>query len=346
MPRRLLASLLAIALVLGAVPPASAATVTFKNGDRLTGRILSVFDGRIILATEHAGEVAADWSEVAALSSDEVVVLYLIDGDRVEGQLIDLTSGWLGVRAPEGVRTIALPLVASINTRPQHSRSERRRQEQAAEPGAVEGGLELGSLHAWGNTESLGTSARLWLGRDTRVGRFDASLSALLAEGADAERGLEEVLAVRWQRPVTRAWYAFGLSEVEHDEHERLDLRAVLAPGMGRSLASGERWDLRGELGIAVSHTAPQGEEPAESELEAHAGLCAAVDLPRRSTLTTELRLFGGGEVRSLARLAVDVPLDEHFRLSAALIDRTDSDPVPGVERNDFQVRLGVAVAF
>ena len=49
--------------------------VTLKNGDRLTGTILTVSDKKLTIKTEHAGTVTIDWDAVAQFSSEQPMVV-------------------------------------------------------------------------------------------------------------------------------------------------------------------------------------------------------------------------------------------------------------------------------
>src|SRR5271169_485796 len=59
--------------------------VTLKNGDRLTGTILTVSDKKLTIKTEHAGTVTIDWDAVAQFSSEQPMVVTRTDKQVVSG---------------------------------------------------------------------------------------------------------------------------------------------------------------------------------------------------------------------------------------------------------------------
>src|SRR6476619_3593580 len=91
-PTRLLsgaASVSVLLAVLGA--PASVAladTVILDNGDRITGRIQRAESGKVVIATDYAGEIRIDWAHIETLTSDEAMTVNLDDATRVYGKLV------------------------------------------------------------------------------------------------------------------------------------------------------------------------------------------------------------------------------------------------------------------
>ena len=63
--------------------PAWADTVWLNNGDRLSGEILLLDGGKLVLKTKYAGRVLIDWKDVSTLSSDKPL---LVKRDNFEGQ--------------------------------------------------------------------------------------------------------------------------------------------------------------------------------------------------------------------------------------------------------------------
>jgi len=66
---------------------AAADQVTLKNGDRLTGTIVSADGKTLVLKSEFAGEVNISWDAVTSIDSTENLNLTLKDGKRVSGKV-------------------------------------------------------------------------------------------------------------------------------------------------------------------------------------------------------------------------------------------------------------------
>lgn len=75
----------AAAIAVG-VAGASADEVLFNNGDRLTGKVVSVEGGKLKIKTTVAGEVTVDLANVKTFSTDEPIEL-LVDGKTLRAKV-------------------------------------------------------------------------------------------------------------------------------------------------------------------------------------------------------------------------------------------------------------------
>lgn len=55
--------------------PVAADTVWLKNGDRLTGTIVLLEDGKLVLSTKYAGRILIDWADVSTLRSEQALLV-------------------------------------------------------------------------------------------------------------------------------------------------------------------------------------------------------------------------------------------------------------------------------
>ena len=59
--------------------------VTFVNGDRLTGEIKGLEQGRLSFKTDATGTIAIEWDKVATLQTDQFLQVELASGLRYFG---------------------------------------------------------------------------------------------------------------------------------------------------------------------------------------------------------------------------------------------------------------------
>ena len=57
--------------------------VTLDNGDRVSGRVVQIDGGKLVLSTDYAGEIKIDPSHIRELQSDGEFTLVLDDGKRL-----------------------------------------------------------------------------------------------------------------------------------------------------------------------------------------------------------------------------------------------------------------------
>ena len=80
--------LLALGLVLCA-QASFADDLTLNNGDKLTGKVVSLVGGKLIFKSSLAGSVTVDSKDIKSLTTDEAQTLYLNDGNPVTEKLGD-----------------------------------------------------------------------------------------------------------------------------------------------------------------------------------------------------------------------------------------------------------------
>ncbi|MGB7157078.1 MAG: hypothetical protein WBD40_03365 [Tepidisphaeraceae bacterium] len=71
------------ALVLSLCATVRADEILFKNGDKLTGKIVSADAGKLVIETAVAGTVTVDMANVKTFSTDAPLDLRLKDGSTV-----------------------------------------------------------------------------------------------------------------------------------------------------------------------------------------------------------------------------------------------------------------------
>src|SRR5579859_1261611 len=102
------------ALLIGCCATAlHAEQVTLKNGDRLTGSVVSLSDKKLTLKTDYAGAVTLDWSAVVQFSSDQPMVVTNTDKQVVSGP-VSTKDANLVVSTPTGTQEVPLAAVAAL----------------------------------------------------------------------------------------------------------------------------------------------------------------------------------------------------------------------------------------
>ena len=74
-----------LSCLLGLTVCCQAEQVALKNGDRLTGAIVSMDGKKLVVNTSYAGDVSIDWGEVAQFSSDKPLVITCTDKQVLSG---------------------------------------------------------------------------------------------------------------------------------------------------------------------------------------------------------------------------------------------------------------------
>src|SRR5690242_14652121 len=128
----------------------NAEQVTLKNGDRITGAIVSLDSKKLTVKTEYAGVITIDWDSVAQFTSAQPMVVTRTDKQTVSGPVTAQESSVV-VTAPAGPQTIPQADVAFIR-----SPADQAAYEKSLHPGPLEGwsgGGTFGVALARGNSD-------------------------------------------------------------------------------------------------------------------------------------------------------------------------------------------------
>src|SRR5579884_2958390 len=125
--------------------------VTLKNGDRLTGAIVSMDGKKLVVHTSYAGDVSIDWSEVSQFSSDKPLVITRTDKQVLSGTVA--TEGQdVMITTAQGQQKLTLSDVSAMR-----SPADQAVYEKSLHPGMLEGwagGGSFGFALARGNSQT------------------------------------------------------------------------------------------------------------------------------------------------------------------------------------------------
>lgn len=240
-------TVLVLAFLMLALPagPLRADEVYLKNGDRLSGKIVSLGEQKLMLETEFAGKLAIDWAHVDRISTEEPLTVVLENGAILRGIVKSSDVSGRLVMARESTaepEPVELAQVKAINP--------------PEEPAVkLNGRVNVGLNKASGNT-------------DTEYGHADAELILRTAShrvtlGGDYNRASEDNrktvdnAAGRMKHDyfLTRQiyWYLNGL--LERDDLKDINLRTTAGPGLGYQIFEGELMNLSVEAGPSYVYT-------------------------------------------------------------------------------------------
>ncbi len=324
--------------------------------------------------TDYAGEIRIDFARVADLRIDEPGRISLKNGDIITGRIGSISGDRIIVTSEVfGDAEVARKLFESFQSteiaQAEHAELER------AEAELREAQEELAQKEE--ELEELTSVSKLWSGS--------------FAVGAQLERGNSDTTDVRVDAKATRKApceelrlrfyadygetdgetdtnnvfgesklkvfqterrYLFGVTNMEYDEMENLDLRAQGFGGVGYNFIDKERTHLLGEVGAGLTgEFFDDGDD--EETLEASAWLNSEwkqrlfehTEFYQALTLYPSLGNFGDYRLRSES--TVTTPLSDHWAIKLSLIDEYDSDPESeGVKKNDLRFISSMEYTF
>ena len=364
------------AAISGVTTQARADEALFRNGDRISGRIIDISEGKMRIVTEYAGEIIAEFEEIVDIRTDSAGVFRMKNGDLITGTIRAISPERIFVES-DTLGALELPLESFLGftamgidvaespepDKPQDaSQGEARVKEGVAPAGKTSsessdtdtwsGSFALGVQLQRGNTDTADVHTEIKAKRV--VPREELSLRFYLDYGetegeTDQNKAFGQAKLKVFQ---TDRRYLFGSTDMEYDEMKNLDLRAQVFGGLGYKFIDRERTKLVGEAGGGV--TGEFFDDAGDEEtLEASAFLNAewtqhlfeGVIFQQTLTLFPSLGDFGDFRLRSETGLLS--PLGNGWKLKLSLIDDYDSDPESEeAEKNDLRFISAVQYNF
>lgn len=320
-----------IIFVLGST--AHADEIHLKNGDRLTGTVISKRGNTLTFSTAYAGELRIDWDEVAQLVTDEAVDVMLKDESH--------RTLALQTRArPESQAMPALADIAYINPNPEESgRGYRVLGKANFAFTQSEGNSSSDQLHADAEITVLARDYRYTLGAE-----FDqASIEQIKADDSRRAYGSYDSFFDKQQ-------FLFVHGQLQRDRFRDIDLRTVVGGGYGYQFYDTEttRFSLKGGLDM-VDLDRYQASSERFSALGWH------VDFQHKLA-NSDIELFhvqdGYRGLSQEASVLIQTRSGFRFPLSSGFYAMTqlnldwESDPAPGRRQTDTKLLIGLGYAY
>jgi putative salt-induced outer membrane protein YdiY len=203
--------------------------IVMKNGDRYSGRLEKMEDGKVRFAAEYAGTIQVPWDAVEEFHSFDTFVVELKHG---------------GIESAPAERVLALRGELSA-VRTVQEQDRRLQQMQRANMAIWMGNADLGMSLSRGNAEASTFSASINTSRTTRRGKLAIYGASLYSR---SEREGEKVTAANLRRGGLRydanfnpKQFMFFQADLDHNPVQNLNLRSVLGTGFGHHLIATPR---------------------------------------------------------------------------------------------------------
>src|SRR5919199_28530 len=319
--------------------------VSLKNGDRLTGELIKFEGDKLTLKSDLAGEVKIQWDAVERITSDRPVYVTSTDGRVLVGTLAT-TDGHIEVQtADAGKVALAKDAIQLIRSKEEQAayEAESARQSRAAWNGSADAGLSA----TRGNADTLVISLGSQAARTTRRDKLSFYAASLFARNSTSGVSVTTAEAIRggarYDRNISDRLFGFVLTDLERDKFQLLDLRLGLGYHARRSERT--RLDL---FGGASYNREKFSTGLRRNSAEALAGEELSYKLSENTTLAQRAVLYPNlsefGEYRFAFDLTGVTKLTGQLGLQATVSDRFQSDPLPGVKKNDLLLTTGLRV--
>jgi putative salt-induced outer membrane protein YdiY len=305
-----------------------------KNGDKISGKIVALAGGKLMIETPHSGIITVEWSQVASLKSDIPIKVKSATGEVFEGKVTSGPDGRLKVESSPGVtHDIAPDQVKALNE----------------PPVAWHGSLDLAARKTDGNTHN---SSMLLNFDALRAGEHDRIILKALyryTESSDVVTERNAYAQGKYDYLFTETWYAYGSLEFMADKFRDLRSRWIASAGIGHIFIKKPEMDLWGDAGLAYTDN-----DYREADDDSYPGARFSAHFRRLLPLNLEfvddfviLPNFEEGD-NWLARneMSVSTNLFSGWGLKVGWITDYDNDPSDGVRKYDDTYYLALGYKF
>ena len=309
--------------------PASAVNVIvqLKNGDRITGALLTQDTNHIVISTTWAASLVLPISEIGGLRSAEGTVLYT---------------------PPVTNAPPAVPArVAEVKPKPAPLPPKKKYLTTTANLGIdlLSGNKDREIYYA----RIKSTFARPYESNPKEFFRTTAEYIANYGETDDSKSANNMLGTLQTDFDINAKHYFYNAGNVGYDEIRKIDLQYGVGPGLGRHLWRKPAFALDLESGVNYQvQERSAGNSPESAYFRLADNL--TWKLADRVTFGKKIEFQVSFQDASQFRIRLDSNLSYRLwntlSLNLTVMDVFDTDPAPGVGENEFQLRSSLGFTF
>jgi len=324
--------------------------VVLKNGDRLTGTIVSSDGKEFVIKTEFAGEVKIQWIVVDQITSTQDLHVAVNNGQTLVGP-VSTSDGNVAVATKRGPVETSKDAIMTIR-----NDAAQLAYEKSLHPGWLEGwdgGTTVGFALTRGNSQTKNLSLAFNAARKTSNDKLGLYANTVYATN-DAPGAIPSVTAnavqggLRYDHDLTSRLFGFGNADFQSDSLQTLNLRTILGGGLGFHAIKSETTTLDFLGGLAYTR------ENYDLFDRNFAAITLGEELMHKlgasTTLTQSLYFYpdlsSGGDYRSTFNFGAVTKINKWLGWQTAFGDIYVTNPPAGNKKNDILFTTGLNIAF
>lgn len=338
--RDLLCAVLAVLLLTASGVQAD--EVHLRNGDRITGTIVSKSNGDLKIKTAYAGTLTIKWADVATFSTKQPVRVVLSDDTSMQATVSSSSNGKVTLKAGRIIQTAPIDLtkVAYINPPPEVTGKGVR----------LTGRVNIGLNAASGNTKNRQLHMDGEMTARTRSNRYIVGGQVNRAYTDGSETANNVTAYTKYDHFLTKKQYLYINGRFEHDKFQDLSLRTILGAGLGHQIWESDLKNLSVEGGLSYVN-----ENFYTAQDDSYAALRWGVDY-NQYFFDKAFQLYHHDEgtvglkhvkdVLITAKTGIRVPMGKNLNTSAEVDVNWDNTPAAGKKRTDLVYLLNLGYSW
>jgi putative salt-induced outer membrane protein YdiY len=316
-----------------------------KNGDRISGKIKHLVDGKLTFNADVAGTVTVDLSDIQTLSSDDPIQVNLKDKTGFKQKVSKAEPGRFAIEGSESTKTqeFAVADIVSINPPPKPIPK-------------WTGNIAVGITSTHGNTKTEMISANANFSKRTEKDRTTFSTDYAKGEQEDPDTG-EDVTIEDWWRAkgkydyfFRKKLYGFLDGRYEKNDVADLDRRVIVGTGGGYQWIESEDMNFSGEFGLASLYEKYDDGTDSNSDITLQVGYDFDKKLRKNINFVHDLTYYPAIDKFSdyflTTTTGIRADFTEKIFMSFKTIFNYDSTPAIGSGKTDVKYFLGLGYRF
>ncbi len=327
-----------------------AAQVTLKNGDRLTGTIVSLTDKKLTVHTDYAGDVVIDWAAVTQFTSDQPMVVTKTDKQVVSGT-VNAQDSSVAVATSSGTQTIPQSDVAVIR-----SQADQAAYEKSLHPGFLQdwtGGGSFGFALARGNSDTTNVALGFNADRKTTTDEWNITMASLYTTSTASNVTTTTANTfggtIRYDHNLTPRLFGFGMFSGLYDDLQDLNERLSPNGGLGFHVIASKTttFDVLGGIGYTYEN---YSDGTINNYINATIGEILTHNFTATTSMTENLYFYpylnDGGNYRGVGNFGLASKFYKALTWNLNFGDIYNSKPIPGKKDNDLVLTTGLGITF
>ena len=244
-----------ICLTAGILLPIQADTIQIKNGSQIVGKVLSIEQNKLKIATDFAGTLEVAQDQIVSITTVEPIFVEFDGGNSLYGVITSETPGDIRIVAEDGeFRSKIENMTASWQLGEDSPSTRELKAELAAKERKWVYSLSAELAGTSGNTDSLDTGIgfkaelkspkdKLNFYADYRYGHTENEVSTDMTKGG-----------VRYESNFNEKYFWYVRDELGRDHEQDLDLYNVVGLGVGRYLIKNDNQQLALSAGMGYRY--------------------------------------------------------------------------------------------
>jgi putative salt-induced outer membrane protein YdiY len=316
-----------------------------KNGDRLTGQIVRLVDGKLLFKSDVAGETTVALSNIETFNSDDPIEVHLKDGTSFKQKVSIAGAGRFVVEGDETLKAqeFAVGDIVSINP--------------PAKPiPKWTGDISAGVTLTRGNTRTETVSASLNLMKRTENDRTTINGDYAKGKQDNKTTGQTETIEDWWRIKgrydyfVSKKLFAFVDGRYEKDAVANLDRRMIIGGGAGYQWIESPEMNFSTEGGLASLYEKFDNQTDSNSEISLQLGYHFDTKLAKNVSFTNDLTYYPSIDKFSdyflTTTAGIRADFTERMFVTFKTIFNYDVTPAIGAHSTDVKYFLGFGYRF